>query len=743
MVSGPEPAPAVAAVAAPVPVPAVPRLTFEVRFPVTHGGGTATGSAGEVDYDKENLVVARGGVELRFENTVVQADTVTLNQATKTLVAEGKVSVTQGPQRLLGDRATYDLNDKTGVFENATALVTDEYTFRGRTISKTGEDTYRIVDGTFTSCSGDVPPWSFRLSQADIRLEGYARVRHARMRVKNVPVLYFPYILWPAKSDRTPGLLIPNIGNSDRKGAYLGLAYYHPFGRSFDSTFFADLYTKDFLGVGTEFRYRPSVDTEGMVEAYLVRGPQFAELDGEVLPGTEEDRWRVRWDHQTRNLPFGLRGVVSYRDFSDFDFFQDFDRDRTQVAQRALYSNAFLAGSWGAHSVNLLVDDRQTFLGGANGIVEQRQLPELEYRLRSSQLGRTPLYLKALASASLLEVDRSSTYAARYSRVDLFPELSLPLRPASWLSLKLTSGVRATYYGDSLCRASTGPGDVGPEVCVAGGDQLTGETLSRQFSTAAAEVVGPSVSRVFSAPGEERRIKHVIEPRLVYSYLGDFDDRVRVPLFDEVDTENPTNVARFSLVNRVLIKASEKVAAREILSFELSQGVSFDDQLPFQRSTVTGETSSRSPLSAELRVALSQRTNLRVETLYSPFLGGFLSRSISGNVGLGQNAFGLTWYTRLSPERGETLSDQVGVTSSLSIVPKTLRLDAQFNYDIETKELQQQRYFLDWTGSCFGIRLELREFRTASRRDRDYRLAVNLKSVGSFLDLNGGQRERF
>jgi hypothetical protein len=132
-----------------------------------------------------------------------------------------------------------------------------------------------------------------------------------------------------------------------------------------------------------------------------------------------------------------------------------------------------------------------------------------------------------------------------------------------------------------------------------------------------------------------------------------------------------------------------------------------------------------------------------VETLYSDFLGGFVARSVSGNVALGQNSFGLTWYTRMNPERGATTSDQAGFTTSLAIVPKTLRLDAQVNYDIETKELQQQRYFLNWTGSCFGIRLELREFRTALRRDRDYRLAVTLKSVGTFLDLNGGQRDRF
>jgi len=52
--------------------------------------------------------------------------------------------------------------------------------------------------------------------------------------------------------------------------------------------------------------------------------------------------------------------------------------------------------------------------------------------------------------------------------------------------------------------------------------------------------------------------------------------------------------------------------------------------------------------------------------------------------------------------------------------------------------LQQQRYILNWTSQCYGIRLELRDFRAGEGtrvRDKDFRFSLSLKNVGTFLDL--------
>ena len=145
-----------------------------------------------------------------------------------------------------------------------------------------------MTDGIFTSCRGDSPPWSFGVSQARVEVEGYAHVRNATMRVQRVPVFYFPYILWPVKQERTSGLLIPNIGYSQNRGSYLGLAYFQVLGRSYDTTWYTDFYSEEYYGLGSEFRYRPSEEMEGQVQGYAIRDP------------VEDDtRWKVRFDHES------------------------------------------------------------------------------------------------------------------------------------------------------------------------------------------------------------------------------------------------------------------------------------------------------------------------------------------------------------------------------------------------------------------------------------------------------------
>ena len=44
---------------------------------------------------------------------------------------------------------------------------------------------------------------------------------------------------------------------------------------------------------------------------------------------------------------------------------------------------------------------------------------------------------------------------------------------------------------------------------------------------------------------------------------------------------------------------------------------------------------------------------------------------------------------------------------------------------------------MSYTGSCYALFLEIRQLRLPPTTRRDYRLVVNLKDVGTLLDMNG------
>jgi LPS-assembly protein len=733
--------------AAPPPPPVNPdQLQFQLKLPPQKGkpGGSATGSAASLDYKREDYAVLAGSVHIHYQDIDLQADQAEIDLTSREVIALGNVIVDQGPRRMTGVSATFNLETKTGTLKQATARVAPDYYFSGTEIVKTGDNTYEVTNGIFTSCDQKVPDWSFRLGRARVEMEGYAHMRHVSMRVKSLPVLYLPYVLWPAKTERSSGFLVPNIGYSDRRGAQLGLAYFQTLGRSYDTTIHTDLFSKNFLGLGDEFRYRPSAGTTGDLIGYMVH-------DTEKLPDeprNKQRRWKVEWNHDTTDLPWGMRGLVHYLNYSDFNFFRDFERDFDRNTVRFLDSRASATGNWGPNLVNFLLDNRETFVGVGNDTLIQRKLPDVEYRLRSTQVGKSPFYVELDSSAAYLDVSQPGGYAGKYGRFDLFPQVTLPIRSFPWLSLSVTGGERLTWYGDSLRTTTTDTGTT---------TAFQGQAVTRALPYGSAEIVGPSISRIFDLDlGRFGKFKHVIEPRFTYTYQGTYDKQQEIPQFDEIDTQFASNVGRVALDSRVLGKPKdEKQSAREVLLLEIARSYSFDKTQPLLGVAsvgtaggvvtpgTTGTLSSQAgPLEGLLRFNPSDRSNLKLEATYDTLYKRLATTGLTGNYGLPSATYaGVTWFTRYETDTGETLGNQIRLNGAFPVIPRKLRFEGQVNYDLQLRLLQQQRYVLTWTSQCYGLVLELRDFRSqtgvpgATQSDKEIRFSLSLKNVGTFLDL--------
>lgn len=734
-------------------------VTFDVPLSAEQGGGRVTGVAGDFDVKLGQYLVATDGVILEYQDLRIEADKIRVDIPANTLTAEGDVVLDEGPRRLTGQVLEWDIDARTGRITQARAEVSSDYFFSGAEIRKTGANTYLITDGIFTSCEGDNPSWSLAMSRAEVTIDGYARIRNARLKFKSLPVFYAPYILWPATVERSSGWLVPKPGNSDRRGVELGLAYYQILGRSADTTFFFDLSTEEFYGVGNEIRYRPSEHTQGEVQAYFRSEPVDAYAPTEVIFDPDrvsgDDRWKLEWEHQSNSLWGGWKGVIDLNLYSDFDYLKDLERNYDRQSRNFIDSKAFLSRNSGPHSFNLQVDQRQRVLS-TKAAETRRQLPEMEYRLRELQLGGAPIYFSFEGSAHYLQIDRDlapgdpspAPDTVEYGRVDIAPQLSFPLSTLPWLSFKVDVGGRFTYYSDSLDAAG----------------ELTGDTVDRTFETLDAEIIGPSFSRIFELSGDGRfsKLKHLIEPRVEYGFLSDYDDvdetagedelavSDQVPLFDELDRFVHSNAAVVSLTNRFLAKPSDEKqgGAFEVASFEISQAYSFDDELFLQRSSVTGETETEGPLRAEFRLNPSRTTYLKLQSRYDTLIGGLESVSLSGGTKIGDSRLGLT-YSRswreealidgdpetIDPVDFVTSRDQVRFSTSLALGPR-FTVGADLSLDLLESETLNQRFVLDYQGACYRWTLEYRETLLGGIEENDVRFLLNLKNVGTFLDIN-------
>ena len=317
--------------------------------------------------------------------------------------------------------------------------------------------------------------------------------------------------------------------------------------------------------------------------------------------------------------------------------------------------------------------------------------------------------------------------------------LATPERTVPWLSVSLSAGARYTWWSDSLFTNS--------ELQQNGSETaFRGEGLDRFSPTLAAEIVGPSFSRIFERGGEKwSKMKHVVEPRITYGFFDDFEDQDRLPVFDEIDNLRGNNVARFSIFNRLLAKPADESegGAAEILSLEIFQDYSFDDDQPLQFNSDRSEELNEGPLGAVLRWNPSRRTSLRTDVRYDTLFNALQSTAVSGTFALTRsNTVGLRWTTRTNTETDVTRTHQLRLNGRLGITDR-LRLNASINYDVNDDEIQLQRHLLSYQGSCYTLSLEYADFIVGQEKDTQYRFLVTLKNVGTFLDINGGSSESF
>lgn len=718
----------------------------EVKWTVPEGGTT------EFVRDEYVILQGPGGVKITYSDVVMQADKITYNFKTQDASAEGNVIIDQGPQRLSAERAVFNMGTKTGTLFTAQASLEPSVYFRGAEIEKVDDDTYRLSNGIFTSCDIDDPDWSFHVGEATINVEEYARLHDLSFRAGGLPLFYSPYLVWPTKTDRSRGFLVPKPGYNDDFGAYLKTAYFVPLGDSMDATVQVDGYSEGVVGTGIEARYIPTRNMKGMFNGLLVfNGGSSSELE-DIFNGNDL-QWRYDYKHTQENLPGGFRGVIDVRDFSDLDFFQDYERDFSLNTLSNIYSSAYLTKNRPTYSLNIRTDRREHFLGRVllpDGREFQQsklfdQLPAIEFRTYPNRIGTSPFYFSMESSASHLRTINNTGFGnpeitSDYYRGDLFPTLTMQVRTPPWLAIKPRLSARGTFYSSSLCDALADP-----ECTIV--NPIVEDELTRTYTQAEVEVVGPSFSRIFDGNvGGFSRFKHVIEPRVRYLYTSDVvDEQLRVIRFDTVDSPSlplVQELVEYALVQRLIGKESgESGVARDLMSLTFRQSVALDK--PFaDLQPETGDGQRFSPLSVEIHVNPYQRMVIDATLIYGNRSKQLDQSSLAATIA-GRNSYlNLTWFTTYESAFSPFESNQIRFGTGGPIVPNRLRADAQVNYDIERDQLLEQRYVLSYFASCYDIALEFRDFiqfqgGSSPDHNKDYQLSISLKNVGTFLDFRG------
>ena len=539
---------------------------------------------------KDALIsVCEGNVDARIGTYRLQADKVTVYDATNKAVAEGNVVFDQGDQqRITGSHAEWNYRTKTGFFVNSTGYTnqTQDGTriyFTADRVEKINLTTIVVYNAEVTACDEEVPKWSFRAKKATIKTGDRVRIHSASFRVKRIPILFTPYASISIKHrDRSSGFLTPTFSASGEKGFRISEAYYLTLGRSADFTLRGDLYSKRGYGIGGDLRTRANSRSFLNLGFFIVKDRVLGPKEDAEHPDQGGSSFYIDAVHY---FPNGFLAAADVNITSNLAFRQVFSDSIQQAISPEERSQIFINKNYNAYSLNFRMNSQATSL--QNSQIRIRELPSVTFDRRPSivrWLKELPVYLsweagvegvsrKETAPDLLLfrsEAGRDPIFTPSIvQRFDFHPSVSLPLSFAGW-SVTAMAGARATYYSNSL--------DATTKI-------VTPRDIVRGYGEFELDVRPPALARNFRRGDGSVRFRHVIEPYIVYRRIAGIDDFNRIIRFDYVDAIANTNEIEFGLTNRFFTRRSTESVGPQ--AARLTRGKDSLATQPYEALTIT------------------------------------------------------------------------------------------------------------------------------------------------------------
>ena len=525
-------------------------------------------SADTVDYDAESTTYhARGNVIIEKQATRLVADAVSFNHKAMTALANGHVVMTVGDDILTGARVELNLDQETGVVHGGTVFLKENHFYiHGERIEKTGKDTYRAEKGSITSCDGDRPDWVITGRTLKVTIDGYGTATHAVLRARDVPVLYTPYLLFPAKTRRQTGLLLPEAGVSDRWGFNWDQPLFWAINDSTDATLYTHYMQERGTKIGLEYRYALTRDTYG---AIMADGLEDRKIDdgtpdntlewgyaGDAYDRPNTDRYWLR-AKLNQELPWSAMARLDLDIVSDQDYLTEFRDGRSGYNEtRDYFLEAFgrdldtydentrtnrlnVNRTWSRYSLNgtLLWNDNVINRRWEDTDDTLQQLPVIEFDSLKQQAFGTGVYW---------DLDSEYTYFYREDgdqghRTDLYPRAYLPLRWKNYLSVEPSAGWRQTAW--TMDRQE---------------DDSLDQTTYRQIADARLDL-SSQFSRIMGSPvAFVDLIQHRVRPRVIFEYIPD-QDQSDQPFFTDLDRIDERNAITYSLTNTFTARKTKAV----------------------------------------------------------------------------------------------------------------------------------------------------------------------------------------
>lgn len=652
--------------------------------------------------EEDETYYADGDVVVYYTGGSLQADSVVLKKDTDILYATGRVILKNNQDILEGDRVTFNVKTKTGVVDEGKMFAAQNHVFvRGSQFEKSGEATYRIEDAVATTCDGTDPAWSIRGKELNVTIDGYGTVKHGAFYAGKVPLFYLPYFIFPVKTTRQTGFLLPYLGYSKNKnGVDIELPFYWAISEDMDATFYQRYMSKRGFREGAEFRYTFAPGVSGVMYGDFLRDSlRINETNGPFSRDwdTNRNRWSFYVQHESSfDNGYYLRADIArvsdrwyFKDFSSPNYYREhYDHGQmnpfrkvtfeADASTRELESRIRAVKDWSLYNLTALARYTDDFSVTSNAHTLQ-QYPEITLTAINQAIPYSPLRFEFLSSYN----NYYRAEGQKGSLFDVHPSLMVPVSLGPYAQFT----PRFEWLGSFW---SSGGEDV-PHVDKNGlrSGYLVGGLLTSD------------IQRTYHIGGKSlEKIRHGIRTELGYTYADSNKDWINTPDYASLFEEQ--NGITYALINTLMAKwITEKTGTeyREMMRLKVYQTYRLDPDRYNMASSPYNNDNHLSPVGIEWDFRPLPYVTLRNRSMYD-IDGGDWLRSNSDLV--------------LTTPRGDSASIGYHYTKDLiEEINLSLRARITQAFDMEVvikrNELSsrtvEQSYAINYYQQCWGLRI--------------------------------------
>lgn len=555
-------------------------------------------TADTMDHNQvDDVITADGHVVLLWQGATLTSDNATYDRAKKVLKATGNVKIRKGGDSVQGESVNLDLESGRGELAQGTIfLKQNNMRFTGENVTRIGENDYSASQGTYTTCDAEVPSWKFGVDTLDMTVDEYGTAKNVVFYIKDVPVLYFPYVVFPVKRERQSGFLFPRFGWSEKKGAEVDIFYYWSISPSQEATLDLDIQTNRGVGTGLDYRYLRSRGSTGNLGGYLIY-----DLN------TNNPRGFIAQSHREIFSPeMNLRTSINMA--TDRLFFSDYGEKNGVYNRQSDDSTINFLKTWQNYALTANLRYTQDYYATSNNSTLQT-LPEVGLAAVRQQIFSSPVYFDLDSSAT--NFYRES--GVRGQRLYAFPRLTLVTGIPGYLQVSAYGGAHLRGYNTD---------NIPPANQVNGNDGSLLPEAGVRLST--------SFSRVYDINGGKlQKLRNEIVPEISYRYTLN-QDQSRFPTYDALDRIVHQNMLYFSVTGFLggKFRNGDTSEYRDLMRMKLSQGYSISGG---RRDLLTTVDAQRpwTDVILESEAWLHPQARLTLDARYNVY-GSYLSSAAPG-----------------------------------------------------------------------------------------------------------------